>query len=152
MNDPRERALGLYDILISHDFTDAMVLVHNNEIQSSHFGGSEKVSIEGYSVLRKLNYDFALDFHSFYSDNSIQEARTVLFHLQELFKKLFKDGILKEGSRVLAVTDGCSKVSNECIHILMIKYYLSCRYSQYFRFLFLFSNIVLLLLSTLCLL
>ena len=91
MNDRREKTLGLYDILIIHDFTDAMVIVHNNEIQLSHFGGNEKVSIEGYSVLRKLKYDFVLDFHSFYSDNNIQEARTVLFHLEGLFTKLFKE-------------------------------------------------------------
>ena len=79
LNNPREKVLDVLDILIAHDFTDALAIVHNNEIQSSHFGTSCKVSIEGYSVLRKLEYDYALDFHSFLSDNNIQEARTVYY-------------------------------------------------------------------------
>ena len=88
LNDPREKVLDVLDILIAHDFTDALAIVHNNEIQSSHFGTSCKVSIEGYSVLRKLKYDYALDFHSFLSDINIQEARTVYFHLDKLFEKI----------------------------------------------------------------
>ena len=127
MNDPRENALDVLDILIAHDFTDALAIVHNNEIESSHFGTSCKVSIEGYSVLRKLKYDYALDFHSFLSDNNIQEARTVYYHLDKLFEKLFDEGQLKARSRVLAVTDGCSKVCNECVFIFY-SYYLSYYY------------------------
>ena len=91
LNDPREDALDMFNILIAHDFTDALAIIHNNEIQSSHFGASCKVSIEGYSVLRKLQCDYALDFHPFLSDNNIQEARTVLFHLEKLFQKLFDE-------------------------------------------------------------
>ena len=48
-NDPRENVLDVLGILIAHDFIDALAIVHNNEIQSSHFKASCKVSIEGYS-------------------------------------------------------------------------------------------------------
>jgi len=115
LNDPREKALDIFDILLNHDFTEAMVITHNNEVQSSHFGASSsKVSIEGYTVLRKGKdqYDYVinlLDFHSFMSDNSVQEARTVFHHLEKLIKKLKDEGKLKDGSRILAVTDGCAK-------------------------------------------
>ena len=136
LNSPRENVLDVLDmdILIAHDFTDALAIVHNNEIQSSHFGASCKISIsiEGYSVLRKLKYDYALDFHLFLSDNNIQEARTVLFHLKKLFEKLIEEVQLKAGSRVLAVTDGCAKVCNECVFIFYLLYYLASCYSQYF--------------------
>ena len=129
MSDLREEAIegSLYDVLIGHDFTDALCLTQNMECQSGSFGGNaaSKVSIEGYTVAHNKvvvegytvenhpHYDYAiklLDFHSFLSDSRIQEARTVLYHLTDLVQKLRDQGKLKERSRVLCVTDGCIKV------------------------------------------
>lgn len=70
LNDPRERVLDLLNILITHDFTDALAIVPKNKIQLSHFGASCKVSIEGFSVLRNLEDDYALDVFSFEIKNS----------------------------------------------------------------------------------
>ena len=115
VNDLREAAiLNEHDIVITHDFTDAMCLTHNMETQSNSFGGnsSHKVGIEGYTVCYCAHYDYAIklvDFHSFLSDSSIQEARTVMFHMEKLMNRLRENGKVKEGSRVLCVTDGCAK-------------------------------------------
>ena len=39
------------EVLIGHDFTaEALCIQHNGEIQSTHFGGGARFSIEGYTV------------------------------------------------------------------------------------------------------
>ena len=79
-------------------------------MQSQHFGGSTSVSIEGYSVHHKpvMDYDLAMDFHSFLSDSKVQHASTVYNHMDKLLAKLKKLGVLKDGGRVLCMTGGCA--------------------------------------------
>ena len=48
--DVRQRSLQIGEIAIGHDFTEALNITHNEEVQSMHFGGSVNVSIEGYTV------------------------------------------------------------------------------------------------------
>ena len=79
-------------------------------MQSQHFGGGTSVSIEGYSVhyRRSTVGDLVLDFHSFLSDSKLQHASTVYNHMDKLLAKLKLLGLLKDGGRVLAMTDGCA--------------------------------------------
>ena len=55
-----------------------------------------------------MEYDLAMDFHSFLSDSKIQHASTVYNHMDKLLAKLKKLGVLKDGGRVLCMTDGCA--------------------------------------------
>ena len=86
----------------------------NNQVQSTGFGGSsvKKVPIEGYnceSCVYGSCYALKLDFHLFLSDCTVQEARTVYYHLKQLIIELRKQGKLKPGQRLLCITDGCVK-------------------------------------------
>ena len=81
-----------------------------------------KVGIEGYSSyshgVGRFDAALLLDFDSFLSDSSVQEARTVFNHLYKLIQRLRLAGKLKPGQRLLCVTDGCAKVSvNNDIYI-----------------------------------
>ena len=55
-----------------------------------------------------MDYDLALDFHSFLSDSKVQHASTVYNHMDKLLAKLKKLGVLNDGGRVLCMTDGCA--------------------------------------------
>ena len=106
----RRNCLDPGDVAIQHDFTEALQLIHNREVQSAHFGGSVTVSIEGYTVhYRKEMYaELVFDFHSFLSDEKTQMACTVHNHMTKLVKQLKQQGVLKEGGRLLGNTDGCA--------------------------------------------
>ena len=115
LNDPRLEALNVGDVKLEHDFTNACQVVANNQVQSGGFGGTsvKKVSIEGYNCESHYYYGdcyiLKLDFHSFLSDSSVQEARTVCYHLEQLILELRKQGKLPPGKRLLCITDGCAK-------------------------------------------
>ena len=109
--DVRRQYLQQGEVSIHHDFTEALHVKHNEEIQSKHFGGGVTVIIEGYTV----NYNFmdgsslVFDFHSFLSDDKTQMANTVHRHMDQLISKLMKKHILVPGGRLLSGTDGCAK-------------------------------------------
>ena len=92
LNDPRVASSNVGDECFEQDFTDAMLITNTNEVQSSDFGGmgGKKVSIEGYLTKHLFKCDSAIcmNFHSCMSDLTVQEARTVCYHLRELIKKL----------------------------------------------------------------
>ena len=70
--DVRRQSLKDGEVCIQHDFTEALHVKHNQEIQSSHFGGGVTVSIEGYTVHYPFLGDgesLVFDFHSFLSDD-----------------------------------------------------------------------------------
>ena len=108
----RQNSLRSGDVALQHDFTEALAITHNEEIQSKHFGGSVTVSIEGYTChYRRTETDpkMILDFHSFLSDDTTQMASTVYCHMGKLLSLLTDTGQLASGGRVLATTDGCAK-------------------------------------------
>ena len=103
-------------IALQHNFTEAVAITHNEEIQSKHFGGSVTVSIEGYTCHHHqseidpgISFTLILDFHSFLSDDTTQMASTVYCHMENLLTLLQQQGKLANGGRVLATTDGCAK-------------------------------------------
>ena len=107
--DVRQQSLRPGEVAIQHDFTEALTLKHNEEIQSKHFGDSTTVSIEGYTCHYKKpgNEDITFDFHSYYSDEKTQRACTVYFHMNQLAIELMGKEILQEKGRLLGFTDGC---------------------------------------------
>ena len=109
--DVRRKSLQQGEVCIGHDFTEALHITHNQEIQSSHFGGV-RVSIEGYLVHYPEHVDgssLLFDFHSFLTDEKTQMACTVHCHMIKLVKQLMEQGILCRGGRLLGSTDGCGK-------------------------------------------
>ena len=111
VGDVRDKALRRGDSSLGHDFTEYLKVEHNEEIQSSHFGGGVNVSMEGYTVtyFQDGDDDLILDFHSYLSDDKTQNSATVCMHMDRLIQCLMKKGVLKAGGRLLCVTDGCSK-------------------------------------------
>ena len=115
--DVRKQCVKPGSVVIEHDFTEALTIRHNQEIQLAHFGGGIQVSIEGFTVYYPDPNDpvpcssnpRTCDFHSFLSDDTTQLASTVYFHMNLLIVKLFEQGILKNGGRILGSTDGCGK-------------------------------------------
>ena len=101
------------EVAIGHDFTEALcIVVHNEEIQSKHFGGGVRVSIEGYTVHYPSFMDgssLVFDFHSYLSDDTTQMACTVHCHMIKLITQLMNDNVLSKGGRLLSTTDGCAK-------------------------------------------
>ena len=69
------------------------------------------VSIEGYSVtyFKIGDNELFMDFHSYLSDDKTHIAGTVKNHMEKLISHLMLTGVLKEGGRILGMTDGCGK-------------------------------------------
>ena len=89
------------------------LLSTTTQVQSKHFGDSLKVSIEGYAVNYYSDYRIPtpvprMDFHSYLSDDRMQNSATVKWHMDHLIKLLLKNKQLKLGGRILATTDGCA--------------------------------------------
>ena len=80
--DVRQQSLRPGEVAIQHDFTEALTLKHNEEIQSKHFGDSTTVSIEGYTWHYKKpgDEDTSFDFHSYYSDENIASLYSTFPH------------------------------------------------------------------------
>jgi hypothetical protein len=100
------------DVNMQHDFTEALAITYNEEIQSKHFGVSVTVSIEGYTChyhQSETDPTLILDFHSFLSDDTTQMASTVYCHMEKLPTLLQQQGKLAIGGRVLTTTDDCAK-------------------------------------------
>ena len=114
VSDVRQNCLRSNEFALQHDFTEALGIKHNQEIQSSHFGGSLSVSIEGYTChYRSDGMDSPLkcDFHSYMSDESTQNSATVYCHMTKLCNTLVNDlKLLTRGTgRLLTGTDGAAK-------------------------------------------
>ena len=114
VSDVRQTTLRSNECALQHDFTEALGIKHNQEIQSSHFGGSLTVSIEGYTCHYRSNGEdspLKCDFHSYMSDESTQNSATVYCHMTKLCNTLVNDHkLLKRGTgRLLCSTDGAAK-------------------------------------------
>ena len=109
--DQRKASLRPGDVCIHHDFTEAITLVHQGEIQSNHFGGNATVSIEGYTAhyLDPVSQETKFDFHSYLSDDKTQIASTVHCHMTKLVNFLRTKDLLPKGARLMGGTDGCAK-------------------------------------------
>ena len=106
--DVRRRSLQQGEVSIGHDFTEALCIVHNEEIQSNHFGGGVRVSIEGYTVHYPSFMDgssLVFDFHSFLGDDTTQMTSTVHCHMIKLINQLMKNNILHRGGRLSSTAD-----------------------------------------------
>ena len=68
----RRQAVKAGSVAIQHDFTEALKIEHQKEVQSMHFGGNISVSIEGHTCHFPSPDDetkILFDFHSFLSDD-----------------------------------------------------------------------------------
>ena len=128
-NDVRDDSLREGEVGIGHDFTEYLKVESNEEIQSKHFGGGTTISIEGYTLTyyKVDDNDLYMDFHSFLSDDKTQTAATVQRHLEKLIKHLFRTKALKEGGRILGMTDGCGKQYKSATSV----YFMSLLASKY---------------------
>ena len=110
--DVRKNSLRENEFALQHDFTEALGIKHNQEIQSSHFGNGLSVSIEGYTCHYRSNgVDSPLkcDFHSYMSDDATQNSATVYSHMTKHLKFLVEQNLLSKGGRILSSTDGAAK-------------------------------------------
>ena len=109
--DRLERALETPgNVARQADYTEALQAVCNKEIQSSHFGESIKVSMEGACSHyidpedgeRKLRYDSCI------ADDKRQDSRTSFINAYLCLDLLMKEGKLKEGGTLYGLFDGCT--------------------------------------------
>ena len=87
----RRQAVKAGSVAIQHDFTEALKIEHQKEVQAMHFGGNVSVSIEGCTCHFPSPDDetkILFDFHSFLSDDLQQTASTVDNHMKKLVKKM----------------------------------------------------------------
>ena len=98
----RRQAVQAGSVAIHHDFTEALKIKRQKEVQSMHFGGNASVSTGGHIAHFPGNETRILfGFHSFLSDGLQQMALTVDNHMKKLVKHSKDDKILKEGGRIL---------------------------------------------------
>ena len=69
------------------------------------------VSIDGYSVTyyKIEDNEWFMDLHSYLSDDKTQIAGTVKNCMEKLISHLLDTEVLKEGGRILGMTDRCGK-------------------------------------------
>ena len=80
------------------------------EIQSDHFGNGRSLSIEDWGVEVYLKSSFSrLQFHSQFSDDSIQDASTTNTHMMKMMDKLKLNNEEISGYTIWESTDWCSK-------------------------------------------
>ena len=109
------------DVLCCRDYSERVVAIFSNQIQSEYYGGNGSVSIEvitleHFSALPKSDINSTTPsrqrhavFHSFLSDDSKQDADTTTSHIKPLIS-LFKEKKLMTTSfsKIWENTDGCA--------------------------------------------
>ena len=103
-----------YDIFTQRDYADRLLAEFDLEIQSTHFGDSVTLSMEGCSVEFNNGYgEEKMHFHFHFADKSPQNATSTNEHMDVMINMLLDQGLLTRGkSTMYAVTDGCGK---QCI-------------------------------------
>ena len=99
------------------------------EIQSTHFGDSITLSIEGCSVeFNTPEGVIKMNFHFHFADKSPQNAASTNAHMEAMFEKLLEQGLIEKGnSTLLEATDGCS-TQYRCGKALLLFYRLATSY------------------------
>ena len=94
------------DVLCRRDYTDRVVAIFANQIQSEYYSGNRSVSIEGISLehfsaapqadINSSTPSLQLHavFHSFLSDDSKQDAATTTSHRKQLISLLKNKQVL----------------------------------------------------------
>ena len=119
-----------YSFSTSHDYTERLTPNFDFEIQGDHFSKDRSLSMEGYGVsvfnigmlsesiedhveaavpLDQFQSSIEQEYHSFFSDDSKQDAVTTHSNMHKLFKTLIQRGVIKRGSVNWDDTDGCAK-------------------------------------------
>ena len=102
------------DLAIDHDFTESLTSKKSQAVQSDHFGGCSRVSIEGHvfqhpSGMSGNLLPLVFDFCSFLSDDRTWIASTVHRHMDKLVKHLLDEEVLQCDGKLMVSTDGCAK-------------------------------------------
>ena len=114
-----------YSFATGHDFTERLTPNYDFEIQGDHFNKDRSLSMEGYGVsifdrdklvdfdsgsitLEQLQKSIRKEYHSFFSDDSKQDAVTTHDNMEKLFKKLLERGVIRKGSINWDSTDAVS--------------------------------------------
>jgi len=115
-----------YSFATGHDYTERLTPNYDFEIQGDHFSKDRSLSMEGYGVSifdptrlgefdngtiseNELKSYIRKEYHSFFSDDSKQDAVTTYSNMEKLFLKLFEQSAIKKGSTNFDNTDGCAK-------------------------------------------
>ena len=79
------------NILSIRDYAERMSANFNLEIQSEHFGNGRSLSIEGCMIyIVNQNMNGYMEFHSYFSDDSRQDASTTHAHMVSMLTELKK--------------------------------------------------------------
>ena len=101
----------VHDILTRRDYADKLIAEFDLEIQSTHFGDSVTLSMEGCSVeFIDGNGNVKMHFHFHFADKSPQNAASTNQHMDVMMTELIMKGLLTPNrSTIFEVTDGCGK-------------------------------------------
>ena len=102
---------GSLDIMTRRDYAERLTAKFNQEIQSTHFGQSVTLSMEGCFVEFVVgNDDVQAHFHSHMADKSNQDAASTHAHMRVLLELLIsQEKIIPGKSTIWEHTDGCTK-------------------------------------------
>ena len=97
-----------HDLFLRRDYADRLIGKFDMEIQSTHFGDSITLSMEGYSVeFNTPEGVIKMNFHFHFADKSPQNASSTNTHMEAMFEKLLEQGLIEKGNSTLwEVTDG----------------------------------------------
>ena len=126
----KESILGsTHDLFLRRDYAYQLIGKFDMEIQSTHFGDSITLSMEGCSVeFNTPEGVIKINFHFHFADESPQNAASTNAHMREMFKKLLEKGLIEKfNSTLWEVTDGCSK-QYRCGKSLLLLFHLATAY------------------------
>ena len=116
-----------YSFNTSHDYSERLTPECDMEIQSDHFNHDTSLSMEGYGVtvfdqskilqiengsldVEQLHEHVQREYHSFFSEDSKQDAVTTHSNMTNLFNQLVRRGTIKRTKSICRdSTDGCAK-------------------------------------------
>ena len=104
-------------VMTEHDHAEALKAEFNMKIKSDKFGFNNNLSIEvsTYDYHNKYHNDISndgkvnMDFHSHYSDDSIQNADTIFEHMKNFIQCMYDNNLFIKDGIIYDTTDGCSK-------------------------------------------
>jgi len=115
-----------YSFWTGHDYTERLTPNFNFEIQGDHFNKDRSLSMEGYGVSvfpanklteyeegtitdEQLATAVRKEYHSFFSDDSKQDAVTTHNNMEKLFLSLLERRVTRKKATNWDNTDGCAK-------------------------------------------
>ena len=98
------------EVWTSRDFAARLQLKYNSQTQQEYYGQGVSVSLEGVAVkhLDDKGKEQHMEFHSFLSSHTNQDAGVVRSHLQKLLEHLQSNKVIKKGTTVMCNTNGCA--------------------------------------------